>query len=95
MGYPSSLPVRNLCSDFENDSASSSLLPVPSAKETIQVYLRVKPKTVEESEISASTEASSSASSGEHGGGAPPEANNSTEEEAGELIKIESEHQVE
>ncbi len=77
---------RNLYSDFECDSASSTqlLLPVPSEKETIQVYLRVKPKTPEESQISSSSSL---------GGAATSESPNATKEET-ELINIESEHQV-
>ena len=45
---------RNLQSDFsqigeENAVEESIYLPVPSSKETVRVYLRVKPKTEEES----------------------------------------------
>ena len=43
---------RNLLDAFEDMSEPSLLLPAPSAKETVAVFLRVKPKTLEESEIS-------------------------------------------
>ena len=84
-----SLVQRNLCSDFERDSSDSSsvLLPPPSAKETIQVYLRVKPKTSEESEIS-----SASGSLSEAGEGAGADVSKGEDEDG--LIKIESDYQV-
>ncbi len=78
VGNPS-FAKRNLCNDFESDN-SATLLPVPTSKETIQVYLRVKPKTLEESEISLAS-------------GSNENREESSAEES-EVIKIESEHQV-
>ena len=44
---------KNLLEDFEDPANSSSImLPPPPATDTIRVYLRVKPKTMEESAIS-------------------------------------------
>ncbi len=49
---PGAAVQRNLCRDFEDETM---ILPQPSPKETVQVFLRVKPKTLEESEISAAS----------------------------------------
>ncbi len=90
------LAKRNLCDDFESDN-SATLLPVPNSKETIQVYLRVKPRTLEESEISAAS--SSAASSTAAAADQSQEDADSTAvigetADEGQLLQIESEHQV-
>ena len=79
---------RNLLRDF-ND-AGVTMLPVPSEKDTIRVYLRVKPKTIEESQLSAAstteTNEDSHQTSANH--------DTDTDEDEDEMVKIESEYQI-
>ena len=51
---------RNLFSMLESESTTlHALLPAPEDKETVRVYLRIKPKTLEESALLSQDESSS------------------------------------
>ena len=72
---------KNLLDAFNENQDNSNILPAPSPKELVRVYLRVKPKTAEEIEISQ--EANS-------------EDENNDDDEANDrsMVKIESEYQI-
>ena len=62
----------------------SNILPPPSEKEAVNIYLRIKPKTPEESEFYSCTDESGLATA----------ANAAAEDENFEVVTIESTHQV-
>lgn len=78
---------RNLLDAIEESDQSAWLLPPPPAKETLKVFLRVKPKTLEETEIiqadhEAQNPSEDASWRNESASGAPP------------MVQIETDYQV-
>ena len=82
---------RNLQSEFENDDTEeeSVILPPPSSKETVKVFLRIKPKTEEESHYYsvASQDADSTLGASQEASIPDPKDDNS-------IVSLESDHQL-
>eukprot|EP00095_Tigriopus_kingsejongensis_P010559 maker-scaffold421_size176100-snap-gene-0.31 protein:Tk10559 transcript:maker-scaffold421_size176100-snap-gene-0.31-mRNA-1 annotation:"golgin subfamily a member 4-like" len=71
---------RNLLDAIEESDQSSLVLPPPPTKETLKVYLRVKPKTLEETELIRSDHSQAGC--------------DLSWDDGGEMVKIESDYQV-